>query len=179
MKNISKPILLRALNRLGELADAQGLRLEVCLYGGAVMMLAYDAREITKDVDAVIRPTREGRVLAKQVGREMGLGEDWLNDQVKLFVAPREQLREIPWEGPGIMITAPTASYLLAMKALACREPFPGYEGDLADLRFLIDKLGVTSVDEVQHHIDRYYPDDVIKPEHSALIEALIAEGKS
>lgn len=150
--------------------------MEVCLYGGALMMLAYDTREITKDVDAIIRPNREGRELAATVGREFGLGEDWLNDQVKLFVAPNEQLRKLPWEGPGIMLTAPTASYLLAMKALACREPLPGYEGDVQDLRFLIGKLGITSVEEIQSHIDRYYPDDVIKPEHRILLDHIIEE---
>ncbi len=163
---------------MGELAEAQGIRLEICLYGGAVMMLAYDTREITKDVDAIVRPSREGYVLAKQVGGELGLGENWLNDQVKMFIAPREQLRSIPWEGPGIMLTAPTASYLLAMKALACRQPFPGYEGDLGDLRFLIGKLGIHSIDQVQEHVDRYYPDDVITAAHRKLIEVLIKESK-
>lgn len=176
MKLISKPILMRALNRLGELANDRGLQLEVCLYGGALMMLAYDAREITKDVDAIIRPSREGQTLARLVGRELGLPEDWLNDHVKMFIAPEEHLRDLPWEGPGIMLTAPTASYLLAMKALACRQPLPGYEGDLVDLRFLIKKLGVTSVEDIQSHVNRYYPDDVITPEHSAVMELIIQE---
>ena len=76
MDKISKPVLVNALRRLGELAESAGIRLEVCLYGGAVMMLAYDTREITKDVDAIVRPSREGRRLAKQVGLELGLGEN-------------------------------------------------------------------------------------------------------
>lgn len=174
MDKISKPVLVNALRRLGELAESAGIRLEVCLYGGAVMMLAYDTREITKDVDAIVRPSREGRRLAKQVGLELGLGENWLNDQVKMFVAPREQLRDLPWEGSGIMLTAPTASYLLAMKALACRDPLPGYEGDLEDLRFLIGKLGIRSVDQIQEHVDRYCPDDVIPARHRKLMEEII-----
>lgn len=77
------------------------------------------------------------------------------------------------------MLTAPTASYLLAMKALACRQPLPGYEGDLEDLRFLIGKLGIRSIDQVQEHVDRYYPDDVITSAHRKLIEVLIKESKS
>lgn len=179
MKQISKPVLLDALTRLGALAEQEGLRLEVCLYGGALMMLAYDAREITKDVDAILYPSREGLALAVKVGRELGLGDNWLNDQVKMFIAPKEQLRNIPWESPGLMLTAPTASYLLAMKALACRQPLPGYEGDVQDLRFLIQKLGISSVDEVQAHVDRYYPDDVITTEHRLLIEQAIREVRS
>ena len=74
MKVITKTLLTRALRRLGELTEEAGLELELCIYGGALMMLAYDARAMTKDVDAVIRPSREGLALAARVGRELGLG---------------------------------------------------------------------------------------------------------
>ena len=67
MKSIDKPLLIRALTRLGELAQEEGLKLEVCLYGGALMMLAYDTRRMTSDVDAIVRPTRQGMALAKKV----------------------------------------------------------------------------------------------------------------
>ncbi len=150
--------------------------LEICLYGGALMMLAYDARSMTKDVDAVIRPAKEGFALAEQVGRELGLPSEWINDQVKMFTAPSEELREIPWEGPGIKLTAPTSGYLLAMKSLACRDPLPGYAGDLDDLRFLIRKMEIHSVDQIQAYIDKYYPDDVIRADHQALLQVLIEE---
>lgn len=178
MRSIDKPLLIRALTRLGELAQGEGLQLEVCLYGGALMMLAYDTRTITKDVDAIIRPTKLGMALAGRAGHELRLQENWLNDDVKMFIAPAEQTRSLPWEGPGIMLTAPTAGYLLAMKALACRQPLPGYEGDLDDLRFLIRKLGIESVEDIQEHIDRYYPDDVITVDHAAVLNDLI-EGKT
>ena len=36
---ISRDMLIQALTRLGELAAEEGEKLEVCLYGGAVMML--------------------------------------------------------------------------------------------------------------------------------------------
>jgi len=176
MNKITRKKLIAALTRLGELADSEGITLEVCLYGGALMMLVYDARNITKDVDAIVHPTREGRKLAEKVARELDLPEDWLNDHVRMFIAPKEQLRSIPWEGPGIKLTAPTAGYLLAMKALACRDPLPGYEGDLDDLRFLIHKMNIRSTDQIQAHIDKYYPDDVIMPEHNLLLASLIQE---
>jgi len=143
------------------------------------MMLVYDARLMTKDVDAIIHPSREGLQLAEKVGLELGLPSQWLNNQVRMFVAPSEQLREIPWEGPGIKLTAPTAGYLLAMKALACRDPLPGYAGDLDDLRFLIRKMQIGSVDEIQAHIDKYYPDDIVRPDRQALLAALVEEVRS
>lgn len=176
MRNITRNLLVRALTRMGELAQEEGVKLEVCIYGGALMMLAYDSREMTKDVDAVVRPSDVGRRLARQVGQELGLPDYWMNDDVKQFLAPSEQTRALPWDAPGIALTAPTASYLLAMKALACRQPLPGYQGDLDDLRFLIRKLEVKSVESIQQHIDRYYPDDVITAEHAAILGALIRE---
>ncbi len=176
MKNITKPLLIQVLTRMGEMARDEGLTLELCLYGGALMMLAYDARTITKDVDAIIRPTRQGLAIARRAGREFGLFENWINDDVKTFLASSEQTRALPWEAPGIRLTAPTAGYLLAMKALACRQSLPGYQGDLDDLRFLIAKMGIKSVQEIQQHVDKYYPDDVIRPEHAVLLQTLIEE---
>jgi hypothetical protein len=161
---------------LGELADAEGIALEVCVYGGAALMLAYDSRAITKDVDAVVRPSDVAQPLTRRVAEELELPENWINDDVKMFVAPREGLRRLPWESPGIAVTVPTASYLLAMKALACRKALPGYEGDIADLRFLLRKMEITSVAQVQEHVDRYYPDDVIRTEDEAVIAELIEE---
>ena len=176
MKNISKNDLILALQRLGELAEENDTKLDVCLYGGAVMMLAYNTRNITKDVDTVIQPSELGFRLARQVGQELKFPENWINDDVKMFLAPSGQTRILPWDGPGIALTVPTAGYLLAMKALACRQALPGYEGDLDDLRFLIRKLEITSVEAIQEHIDKYYPDDVITPEHTLVLKSLIED---
>ena len=176
MKQLTKSILLQALKRMGDLAQQEGVTLEVCLYGGALMMLAYDSRIITKDVDAIVRPSRLGQSIARRVGQEFGLPDQWLNDDVKMFLAPREQLRALPWEAPGIQLTAPTAGYLLAMKALACRPSLPGYEGDLQDLRFLIGKMEIRFLEDIQHIIDQYYPDDVLRADHRGILQALLDE---
>lgn len=176
MKKITKELLLKALGRLGELAIEEGVTVELCIYGGAAMLLSYGNRDITKDVDALIRPSETGFRLARTVGVELGLPEGWLNDHVKQYIAPKEGLRDLPWEAPGIRLTAPTASYLLALKALACRRALPGFEGDIADLRFLITKLDISSVAQIQEHIDRYYPDDVISSDDVELLERLIDE---
>jgi hypothetical protein len=173
---ITREVLSKALERLGELADQSGLTLEVCLYGGALLMLAYDSREATKDVDAIVRPRDAGLKIASQVGREFQLPENWLNDDVKLFLAPHEQTRFLPQQFKGLHLTAPTAGYLLAMKALACRSALPGYEGDQEDLKFLIRKMEIKSVEEIQDTIDRYYPDDVLPAQDRAVLSELIQE---
>jgi hypothetical protein len=176
MKELNRSVLLEALTRLGKRAQNEGLLVECCIYGGALMMLAYDARLSTKDVDVVVRPREPALRLAKRVGKEMDLPDDWLNDQVRTFLAPSEQLRDLPIDIPGLHVTAPTAGYLLAMKALACRNSLPGYAGDMEDLRFLIRKMEIHAVKEIQEHIDAYYPDDVIPEAQKATLHLLIQE---
>lgn len=169
-------MLMEALHRLGELAEAQGVQLEVCVYGGSAMILAFDRQSITKDVDALLEPAMLAKRLVKKVAEERDWDENWLNDDVRQFLAPKGVVRKLPLEVPGLRLFAPTAGYLLAMKALACREALPGYEGDIEDLRFLIRKMDIRSVDEVQEHIDKYYLSDAMTDRARAVIAAMIKE---
>jgi len=179
MKTLTKRTIIRALRRLGELASDQEISLELSIYGGCAMMIAFNRRTVTRDVDAIFHPVDQVRPLIAQVASELGLPDEWLNDDVRQFLAPTGAMRDLPLDLPGIKVTVPTASYLLAMKALAGRRALPGYEGDAADLRFLIRKLGIQSVDEVQGHIDRYYPDDVPSDSARAMLAQIIREETS
>lgn len=60
MKNLNRETLLKALRVVDELAPEQGLELEICVYGGSAMLLAYDSRNATRDVDAVLNPSEAG-----------------------------------------------------------------------------------------------------------------------
>lgn len=166
----------RALKRLGELAHEKGLVLDVCVYGGTAFMLAYKTRQATRDVDAVMTPSKEGFALAGRVAQEMNLDPDWINDSVRQFLAPKGRHRELPLDWPGLRVYVPTADYLLALKALACRRPLPGYAGDMDDLRFLIRKLRIRSVEDIQARIDKYFPDDAPTPDQQVLLREIIQE---
>lgn len=160
---LSRSKITQALRRLGELAREQNITLEVSLYGGAVFTLVYGSREATKDVDAVVRPSEIAKTLAGKVARELELPEDWINDDVKQFLAEKEAKRRLTETdfGDGIRISVPTAAYLLAMKLRACRPPLPGYAGDYGDIRFLVKKMGIGSVAEAEAIHDKFFPHDV------------------
>ncbi len=51
----------------------QEVKGEICLYGGAVMCLAFKARPATKVVDAIFEPVREIRRAAMKVGEKNSL----------------------------------------------------------------------------------------------------------
>lgn len=163
---LNRARITRALRRLGELARARKVTLEISLYGGAVFTLVYGSRDATKDIDAVFRPAEIGRTLARQVAAELGLPEDWLNDEVKQFLAEKEAKRLLPGAdfGPNLRLAVPTASYLLAMKLRAARAPLPGYAGDYADIRFLVKKMGIRSVAQAEAIHDKFFPHDVLAP---------------
>lgn len=178
LKYLTKSEIEAALNRISELAAAEGVRLEMTLYGGAVMLLAYDARNVTKDVDAIIHPPEVGRRLVAKVAAERGLAEDWLNDNVRLFVSAKEAKNEMPLANvsrAGLHITRPTAKYLLAMKVMASRKPLPGYAGDYGDIETLLRVTKINSVEAVQNVVDTFFPDTVL-PDSTKLMLTEILE---
>ncbi len=111
------------------------------------MVLAFNARIATKDVDAMFQPTQIVRELAKVVGEEQGLPEDWMNDAVKGFVSARHETitGNLP-QFPHLRLTMPVPEYLLAMKCMASRlGGTAGETSDLADITFLIRHLHLGS----------------------------------
>ena len=174
----TKKGMLAALEALNQEAERSETTLELCIYGGAAFLLAYDSRAATKDIDAIIKPKEEGMKLVVKVAKELGLHEDWLNDDVKQFIGYRESTRPLAryadWSH--LKITVPVVGYLLAMKALACRDPLPGYAGDEEDLRFLIKKMKIQSVDEIQEKVDDYFADDVLPDKTVRRLQQMIDE---
>jgi hypothetical protein len=175
-KSLTKADILRAMNRIGELAQARGLTLEVALYGGAVFTVVYGSRESTKDVDAIVHPSKPARQLALQVAGEQDLPEDWLSDDVRQFLAAQEAKRQLTSEefGPGLVVSVPTAAYLLALKVHACRAPLPGYTGDQEDILFLVRKMGLKTLAQVEDTYHKFFPRDELDGRRRLAIEAIL-----
>jgi len=143
---------------------------EICLYGGAVMCLVYKARPATKDIDAIFEPVKYIRSAIRKITERHDLPLDWLNYAVKMFVVKHE--KEIFLDLPNLKVFVPAPEYLLAMKILAARaESF-----DLDDIKFLLDKLKVQTVEDALRTVENYYPHKIIKPETRFLLEELFEE---
>jgi predicted nucleotidyltransferase len=126
------------LRRLGELAEARGFHIRLTLVGGAVMVLGYQARQSTRDVDAVIVAPKEARLvraLAKQVAEERNWPEDWLNDGAKGYLVGISD-GPVLFHAPGIEARAPSLEQLLAMKLSAWRDDL-----DISDARRLLQEI--------------------------------------
>lgn len=183
LEKLTRARIVEALNLLGQLAEAESVTLELCLYGGAAMMLAYGAREGTKDVDVIARPAEVTLGLARRVAEQLHLDETWLNDEVRRFLSLDGSYAPLDVKGlegaarRRLKITRPSASYLLAMKCLAGRAALPGQQGDLADIRFLVRKMGLRTAAEVEEHVDWFYPGEGLSPRVRETVEGLLAEG--
>ena len=144
---------------------------EVYLVGGAVMTLAFNARPSTIDVDAVFVPKEVVRRLARDVAREAGVAENWLNDAVKGFLGDRGAFS--PWlELSHLRVFVPVPEYMLAMKCIAFRLG-PEFH-DEADVRYLLRHLDVESSAAALEIIERYYPADRIPPKTRFALEELL-----
>lgn len=184
LEKLTRARIIQALNLLGELAEQENVTLELCLFGGSAMMLAYSARETTKDVDVIARPSEVALRLARDVAQRLKLVESWMNNDVRRFVsdqgtfAPLE-IQELEAAAQRrLKISRASAGYLLAMKCLAGRSPLPGFPGDIADIKFLIRKMGIRTLDQVQEQIDRFYPNDALTPKLKETIAGLLAESE-
>lgn len=122
MHQLSRSQIIAALSSLNDKLATKGVTGELCIFGGAAMVLVFDARPNTRDVDAIFVPKGELAEAAEAVGAEMSLPAGWLNDGVKGFASPAGKLTEddLP-RFSHLRLMRPTARYLLAMKCLAAR----------------------------------------------------------
>lgn len=177
---LTRETILRGLQVLSDRLGQQGVRGEVCLFGGAVMVLAFSARPATKDVDALFQPAQAVRELARRIADELHLPVDWLNDGVKGFVSDRHETTtgNLP-QFEHLRLTMPVPQYLLAMKCMAARlGGTAGEPSDVADIVFLIRHLDLESAAAVLELVGHYYAANRIPVKTRYLVEGLFDEGR-
>ena len=181
VEKLTRARVVEALNLLGKLAAEENLTLELCIYGGSAMMLAYGARDATKDVDVIATPSEAAHRLAERVAERLQLQQDWLSDDVRRYTsidgtfAPLEIQELEVTARQRLKITRPSASYLLAMKCFAGRSALPGFAGDIDDIKFLVKKMGIKTVDEVEGHLEKFYPRETLSPKLREIIQGALS----
>lgn len=163
--------LKEALGLLGTLAHREGKTLEIAVYGGSALMLLFDWRQATRDVDAVFEADKaDVRRLASVVGDQLGLPDDWLNDGVKGFLSHGDRTAldlyaTYPSERePGLRVLVASPDYLFAMKCLAMRLGAVEGNGDIEDIRALAAGLGIRTARDALGMVAKFYPRARISP---------------
>jgi hypothetical protein len=162
-----------AFERLGAIAAAEGKVIEISVYGGSALLLTFDQRAATRDVDAVFDKDRDFvRRAAVHVAREFGWPANWINDGVKGFLSARDLqpeakslFRSYPLSGDaGLRVFVASPSYLFAMKCMAMRLGGTESSQDVDDIRLLGVELGIRTFDEAIALVSQYYSDERISP---------------
>jgi hypothetical protein len=168
---LTKADILRLFELLDEELAGSDCQGELYLVGGAVMCLALDARESTRDVDALFRPTQEIREAAARVASRLGVRADWLNDAVKGYLSPRGQFDDF-LELPHLRVFVAPPEYLLAMKCAAMRlgEEFR----DLDDVRYLLRYLNLTRADDALAIVTRYFDESQLLAKTRLALEEIL-----
>jgi hypothetical protein len=161
--------ILELFEALNDELQAKDVRGEIGICGGAVMCLVFNARESTKDVDAIFEPTREIREASKSVAAKLGVPEDWLNDAAKGYFLSQPPVHDVV-ELSHLRVWAPQADYMLAMKCHSAR--FDSH--DIDDVRFLLKHLGIQSAEEACRIVEQYVPRNVIPAKTRFLLEELL-----
>lgn len=165
---LTKDRIIELLEMLNDGLREKGELGEIGLVGGAVMCLVYNAREATRDVDAIFEPASVLRALAEQIASVEGLAPDWLNDAAKGFLIPNFSRDEILTLS-NLRVWAPEARYMLAMKCISARWD----TSDRDDVIFLIKHLKLKAPREVFSIIEGYYPKNRIPSKTQFFIEEI------
>lgn len=162
--------IVAMLTELGKRLARRGIQGEIYLVGGAAMALAYDAKHITKDIDAIFLPKDEIYREAREMADEFGLSKSWLNNSVKEFFAEGDKKKVSVLEVPGLRVAVASPEYMLTVKCLAARLE------DEEDIKSLLELLGVRTVNEALEIVKAVYPEWVITPRTRFLLEKIFSE---
>jgi hypothetical protein len=176
---LSREQILQGLRDIDEEARRRGVLIDLAVYGGAAMALAFDLRQATKDVDAVVRGSPDlVREVVRRIALDRGWPEDWLNDGVKGFLSSREQMaafEEFSSDEPcGLRVYVPMPEYLFAMKCMAMRVASIEATADADDIIALARIIGLESVEEALDLVEGFYPKRLIPPKVRFGLEELM-----
>jgi hypothetical protein len=163
--------LLDAFDRIGRAAVQAGTRLQIAVYGGSALMLASNFRFATEDVDVsrLDHPMPDWlATIVREIASENRWQEDWFNDGVAFHLsslansaADHLEFGTFPRDGTpaGLVVSVPSAEYLLALKLKAFRimDPLRG-ENERLDILNLMQVVGISSADDAIALLGRYFP---------------------
>ena len=127
-------IYLKDLGKEFRKLNGTKMQAEIILIGGAAVLLNYNFRNLTNDVDAIINASSVMKEAINRVGDMHGLPNGWLNTDFKRTQSYSDKLIEVPvfYKTFSNILTVRTVSseYLLAMKLKSGRQ----YKNDLSDI---------------------------------------------
>jgi hypothetical protein len=183
--SLSIDTVVSAFEVMGEYLRERELLGEIAIYGGTAILLQFDWRKTTEDVDAVIRTNeREGAVkdAIAYAALRLGLPDDWLNNFVGGFTPETEPDAFFCAYGtyprgaaPGLRVFLAKPEYLCAMKLKALERENVGNK-DFEDAVRLGLEIGIGTADELARLFVSFFPQEALDPIASARLPEVARE---
>lgn len=183
-KLLDRETIERAFRLMGQYLHRKALG-EIAIYGGSAILLQFDWRKASRDVDARVTSERShGLVIdaAASAATQLGLPRSWLSENVAMYArrgereADRISLGVYPSpERFGLRVTAAKPSYILAMK-LKALERATIDDRDYEDAVNLSIECGVSGADELREVFRQFFPDEDLPPRAALRLEELTAD---
>jgi hypothetical protein len=177
--------VIRAFDAMGRYLRERGALGEIAVYGGSAILLQFDWRKSSEDVDAVVLDgAKEGLVkeAVEHAAAALGLPRDWLNNWVGMYTSPDEPphyfqpLGTYPaGETPGLRVIVAKPEYLCAMKLKALERETPDNR-DFEDAAALGLDLGVRTAEDLKALYRSFFPDEPLGPIASTLLPQVASE---
>lgn len=157
---ITRFVLIKALNRLGDLLRSKGKKLNLVCCGGVVSVLYHASRNMTHDVD-VLFPNNPAikdllRKLIDQVGEEFNLQhsphDKWFNDSVS-FIGLETKSNTVIFRHPYLVLKAAEWHEMLAHKISAFRG-----ERDINDAVHFLKEISNSDKETIFAKTKKYKP---------------------
>lgn len=174
---LTKQDIIKFLEELSDQLKTQGVKGEVLLFGGAAMILTFNARVDTKDIDAVFTPKKEFQEAIVKVAKNNDLKNNWLNDAVKGFLYSDKFNQKEILKFDNLNVYVPEPEYLLAMKVISMRTE--AVSSDFDDIRILLKATGIDTPEKVISLVKEYYPEKMIPQKSFYAIEEILSKSFS
>lgn len=168
---LDQKTLRRAFEMLAMRLKRRGVVGEIHIFGGAAMVLAFNSREATRDVDAVFVPDTQVLEAAHEVAVELRLPKSWLNNQASSYVSGVAGRGTPVFDHANLRVMITPIEHLLAMKVRAARAV-----RDAGDIRVLLRELQITKVAQVVKIVNKYFAGEPLTARSLALIEEILGE---
>ena len=167
---LDQKTLRRAFEALARRLKRRGVVGEVHVFGGAAMVLAFNSRQATRDVDAVFAPDTQVLEAAHEGAVELSLPKSWLNNQASSYVSGVAGRGTPVFDHPNLRVMITPIEHLLAMKVRAARAV-----RDAEDIRVLLGELQITKMAQVIAIVKKYFADEPLNARSRQLLEDILS----
>lgn len=166
--------MLAIFEEMGKVCREEGAYYEIAIYGGSALMLSFDYRQATFDIDFVPVSGAADKIveIANRAAAVLGLPQNLLRDDVSIFVsdaARYEVYGEFPKGEGNLRIFTATPEYIFSMKLLAMRRTVETH--DMRDIWELIDACRIDDVEAATNLLEKFYPNRSLPSRNRLLLE--------